>query len=498
MMIEKLNYDYAECRDLVKNAPRNDIEFKDAQEYYFKRVIAVDGGLTYYYLDGVLTPYPTEKFKSEKMRGFDNKFKKVLEENVCDYREVLEIEDYEVDHKKRKVNTLGRVYAKTLEHIKVGQKGKDYVEYVKSFLFEIISRRDQKYYDYLLKHISSVVQLKKLDICLSFITRSQGVGKSSVAELIMAILGDKLTMRAKPEDIDTNNLGTYGKVFILFEELGGLSDNEYKRLIENLKNMVTAKKTTFKDKYIRGKQLEIISNFMVTSNFAVSLGDDSRRELNKLISTAWECKTENWDKLYNFCDENIKALYDFFLSVDITGFKAQTEAKKIKQDDHTSALKSIECMCDVWKMLKEEYALLKIDAKIRQSDLYEKYVELIFPKKPVKLSKFDELIMELECCEKRTSTGNKMFYYIDGKALYDKFKLKNLILKEEENNGEVQKHKEVDLVRENEELKKRILELENKLNEQPKKEKKEKKEEVKPKPQLREGETIIKVKAFKK
>ena len=288
-MSETLNYDYAICRDLSKNTRDN---FKEARDYYFKNVISVDGGLTYYYKDGKLESYPTDKFKTEKMRGFDPKFKKAIEEHVYDYKEVLELADYEVDHEKRKVNTLGRVYAKTLDHVKVTEKGKQYVEFVKKFIFEIVSRRDKVYYELLLKWIAKTLRLEKNDILLSYITKSQGVGKSSIAELIIAMLGDELCLNAHHEDLGTNNLICYGKVFIVIEELGGLSDLQYTSIIENMKNMITKSTRTYKDKYIRGKQLPCISNFIVTSNHHVSLGADARRELNKMVSTKWEKQNE--------------------------------------------------------------------------------------------------------------------------------------------------------------------------------------------------------------
>jgi hypothetical protein len=509
MSEQKLNYDYAICRDLSKNTRDN---FKEARDYYFKHVISVDGGLTYYFKDGKLVSYPTDKFKTEKMRGFDAKFKKAIEEHVYDYTEVLETEDYVVDHEKRKVNTLGRVYAKTLDKVKVTDKGKNYVEFVKKFLFEIISRRDKCYYEFLLKYISNILRLKKNDVMLSFITKSQGVGKSSVGELIMAMLGEDLCLRANHEDLGSNNLICYGKVYILIEELGGLSDLQYNSLIENLKNMITASTKTFKDKYIRGKQLPVISNIMVTSNHNVSLGGDARREINKMISTAWEGKAELWAQLYDFCDENIKALYDFFMTVNVDGFRAQVEAKKIKDDDDATNLKAVESMCDVWVMLKEEYALSKKSTKVKQSDLYDQYKEKIFPKKPLKLSKFDELVMELECTEKRTSTGNLMYYFIDGNALYEKFKLKNMIMKHELTEKSAEHDKEVNLAKENAELKNKIAELERLLQEQSKTNKvvektqtkiieNTKKQDEKTHSQIKksdDGVKIIKVQAFRK
>jgi len=476
MSNKKMHYNFAECRKLALECPRNDKNYTDAQKYFFDRVIQVEGGL-YYFDDGNLKKTSLDSFKKEKMRGFPNEFKKVIEENVEEYKEVLEFDDYRVDYEKKKINSLAQVYASTLKDVKVTQRGLDYVEFVKKYLFEIMAKEDPNVYKLLTQLSTAYVRRIKTGLVLAFITKTEGVGKSSYAEVMRFILNgigeckNGLMIPVKARQMGEHNLSTYGKSLILLEETGALKQDVYRELMENMKNMATSTNWVYREVYLASQNLPCISNIVVTSNYEIG-SDDGRRMFQTRISTKWEGREDMWSQLYDVDDEKIKALYDFFMSIDITGINFQTEAKKLKRSDDNHTLKAIENMPQVWDFVKEEFILNKPPKgnKIQMSEFYEKYKSSrTNGYKCEKLSLFDTMIGELQGIEKKVSTGNKMYYFIDSEKLYHTFKLKNLILKEEDNNikgitqNNCEENTELFLMKENDELKKQLAEMKKQM-----------------------------------
>ena len=116
--MSKLNYDYAECRELAKNAKRSEIGFPDAVKYFHERVFYTDEGSIYAYKEGKLKMYTFGEFHETQMVGFPLQLKKEIESAVKPYKEVLERSNYEVDSKARKINVFKPLYAATLTNIK--------------------------------------------------------------------------------------------------------------------------------------------------------------------------------------------------------------------------------------------------------------------------------------------------------------------------------------------------------------------------------------------
>lgn len=419
-MEQKMHYDFAECRDLAENIRKNETTFTDALKYFHDRVFLSDTGAYYYYKDGNLERDSVESFRRCKMMGFDRKFVQAIEKSTREYKEVLETENYTVDKEKRKINSFRQTYASTLQNVNVTKKGEEYVEFVKKFMLEISANGSKKLYNWLINWCASVVQLKRTKVCPVFVTATEGIGKTTLATIMRSVLGEWNTAHPGAEEMKRFHWQCYGKILVVFEETEGLK-NDAGTVSDNLKNMINSDQFPYEEKGIQIKSsLKNINNVIVTSNFPLP-NSSGRRYLNITPSTKWLNKYENFEKLNDFTDENIKALYDYFMSVDVSNWNAEKEANALDEDKPN--LKAIETMNNVFKYMRDTYAYTKASDEILTKTLYGNYVHATV--KAYKKSTFTEKIVELNIHKKR-SNGHD-YYVINGEELYKEFEKRRLI-----------------------------------------------------------------------
>lgn len=470
MMNKNLHYNYAECRELAKSAPRNDPCFTKACAYFHDRVFHV-GTSIFYYNHGTLTRTTFEDFKKNHMTGFDAKFKAQILETIVPYEEVLETEAYDVDKERKKLNILKPLYASTLKDIKVTDAGLQYVEFVKKFILEILARDNEAKYNVLLRWCASVLKMIRTGICPVLVTSTEGVGKTTFAMIMQALVGHFNTARPSAEEIKRFNWNCYGKLLVVFEETESLRSGGGAAVNDNLKNMINSDRVTYEQKCVTSHDnLLNVNNFIVTSNFPLP-NSSGRRYLNLTLSTKWLGKDEYFNKLRNFSDENIKALYDFFMTVDVSNWNAESAVRSM--DTEEPNLKAIESMNNAFRYMRDVYAVRKTSEKIKRGVLYSNYKDIAGCKAYQK-STFYEKVAELNI--KVTITQGVYYFVIDGNALHEEFKKRRLF---DEDDGEENTNtnkpafaivKEEDprveqLENENAQMKKELAELKKKLEE---------------------------------
>lgn len=499
-----LNYDFAECRRLAEEAPRNDSEFKDAIKYFHDRVFLTDNGTYYYYKNGNLVRETIDNFRKSKMMGFPKKFIDQINKTTCSYDEVLETKNYTVDKEARKINAFRQIRAFTLNDVKVGKAGQEYVEHVKKFMFEISANGRQKLYELITKWFASVIQLKRTKICLVFVTSTEGVGKTTLSLILEAVLGEWNTAHPSAEEMKRFHWQCYGKILVVFEETEGLR-NDSGAVSDNLKNMINSDTFAYEAKGVQvNNHLMNINNIIVTSNFPLP-NSSGRRYLNVTPSTKWLGEFAKFEQLCNFTDENVKALYDYFMSIDVSDWNAEKAVRELDQNEPN--LKAIETMNNAFRFMRDYYAHNKQDEKIRTKDLYDNY-KARFGTKAYQKSTFFEKVSELNI-PKKTHKGYD-YFIIDGEELYKEFDKRRLIdkdliedqekdvfdvfdVKQNDDNAVV-----VELKQENQSLKIQLDEMKKQLQEMKKmltkSEEPVEKNEEKP---IELGKKVIKVKANK-
>jgi hypothetical protein len=498
--MEMLNYDFSVCRDLFESAPRNDKEYAEAVKYFHDRCFYTDNGGVYVYKKSDLVYYSQEEFSRTQMMGFSREAVTAIKKKIVAYDEVLEQSNFTIDKENRKINSLKAIHARKLEKIVVGKKGKAYVEFFKKYLMEIVANNNESLYNYLLKWLSCVVKLRKMKTAIVMVSSTEGIGKSSLAKVLEKMLGASLVTYPSPSSLVKFNFQLYGKVLVVLEETEGLQKFDG-GLNDVLKNIIPTDTFSYEAKGVQPRDLKNVNNFIITSNF--SLSTVGRRFINITPSTKWLNCDDLFEQLYDLDDEKIKALYDFLLEVDTKNFNEEKEGKKLSNEGGN--LKEIEKMNNVFRFIKDYYALDKLSEKIKKCNLYEKYKTAV--PKAYNKSTFYEKISELNIHS--VKTNGYEYFVIDGRQIYAEFKKRNLIHGEEiENAGEnvnANDEKEAEnneneiLRNENQDLKKQLEEMKREIEVLKKKNAPEKKEEIKKVIIESDSESkskIIKVKAF--
>lgn len=454
MKIEKLDFDFSVCRELYESAPRNDKEYKEAVEYFHERVFYTRGGLVFYYDDGKLVCDTRDNFESNNMNGFiDSKLKDAIRKKIVPYRSILEESNFVIDKEKRLINFLKPSYVSTIpDTVTVGEKGLKYVEHFKKYVREVLASENSKVFDIIMKFCAKTVKRQKCTIALIIVSSTEGTGKTTLSKLIEAILGPENCCAPKEESLLRFNYECFGKSLLRFEETEGVRSP---KVFDVLKNMTTDCVYNYERKNKDAGDLRNISNIFMSSNFPVLFA--GRRAMNVTPSSKWLRRTDLFKKLYDFDDECIKALYQYLLSFDTDKWNEQDDVYEFYEKEGN--LKAIEQMNNVFQFMKENYALSRQSKLIKKTELYDNYVTE-YAAKAFKKSTFYEKIKELNIEIKKYDSD---MYSINGDELYDQFKLRNLIC--DEDNSDLKRTDSVDfiLAKENDELKKQIEELKNKI-----------------------------------
>lgn len=415
-----LHYDFGICRDLALNSKRNEINYETACNYFHERVFYTSNGNIHFYNKGKLAVCAKSDFEANQMVGFDLKFKRAIYRNIYPYSEIAGNGLNRVDRINRTVDIAEPIYAQTLKP-NPSKETNEYVKFVtEDYLKQIICKNDENKFSLLIKCIAKILRGNKLCIALILVTTSQGVGKSTLANLIALMLGKEHYTTPTLNQVAKFNYSLYGKRLVLIEETEMLKQDS--GITEVLKNLITSNVYTYEKKGVQAEQKENINSILITSNHPLPSGD-VRRYFNLQVATTWLKDTEQWNKLMkNVPNDCIRALYDYFMQIDITDFNEQESLYKLK-DEAGGDLKNIQGMSDVFKFMKENYALEKKSCTTSCLKLFKDYCSKSV--KPYSKDTFYNQIDELNIMKKIENHQN--VYVIDGEKLLKEFLKRNLV-----------------------------------------------------------------------
>ena len=477
MSVEKLDFDFSICRDLYENRVASDNDYKEAVKYFHDRVFYTRSGLVYYYEDGELKCDGKAEFETNQINGLlDNKLIKTIKSKIKPFKLVLEQNNPSViDIENRKINSLAQMKINKIDpKTKVSENGKNYVKHFEKYVNEVLTGGNKQLFDIIMKFCAKTIRREKATIAVILVGSQEGTGKTTLAKILESILGVENVWYPSDETLMRFNFGAYGKALLCFEETEGVKG----KVFSILKNMTTNDRYHFEKKNKDAQDLQNISNVFISSNIPVQFS--GRRSLNITPTGAWFRKKDLWKQLYNFTDENKKALYDYLMSIDVNNWDEQEDVYQYNESQGGN-LKEIERMNNTWKFLKDVYAFKKdTRIKIKPKELYEEY-KIFTGTKAFQYSTFREKVKEIGINEHKISVN---YYIINCPELYKAFKNRNLIHDEEEenNNEEIEeiddektflRNENAELKKQLEEMKKQISKLTKKQEEKPKEKQKD-------------------------
>ena len=295
---------------------------------------------------------------------------------------------------------------------KIKRKVNIFLDYIK----EVLSQGDDETSKYIIKWISNVCQGKKNDSCLYF-KSIQGDGKQTLSVILCnRVLGKELAIISSSETLTTRfNEILNGKLLVVFEELPTFTKCQWDYIDSKLKDMITGNSQMYENKNTKAYSSENINNYIINTNVDQIKSSNGRRYFIVPVSGKHNKDTEYFENIYSNCDNDEvgEAIYNYFLSIDTSNFRAQRD-----MPENTLKLDAIaEHLPLEYKFLKFEYILTNKDLKGRASTIHSDYEVYCAQndKKPMSLIQFNRKLGEVNIHTK-ISHGNTC-YNISNKEL---------------------------------------------------------------------------------
>ena len=213
-------------------------------------------------------------------------------------------------------------------------------------------------------------------------SRTQGVGKTFVGEIMGEIYGDNFNIVSQDELHSSFNEWLVGKQFILGEELSG-GDN--RKDADRLKNMFTRKLFNVNIKFQPNYVMQDCANYLLTSNRvdALFLDDDDRRAFVHEIKS--KAKSEKFYKRIGKWLDNGGAahLFHYLLNdVDTRDFNPRAHAPRTVARQNMIDLSKSDL--DIWaaQVLKNPDDVFRLGDTIVERELFTATELISFAPKP--------------------------------------------------------------------------------------------------------------------
>ena len=383
----------------------------DAKDYITKYFVPLSNGNHAMLIDGIYIIKDDQEIK----RSYFNRMQKEL----CNYyfKEFTEVKTiaYEVNKETfydDKINLCPPMKYTYNENYEPSEETQEKLNFLLNYLKEILCSNKDDCYQFLLKWISNMVKGNKNNSCL-YLKGIQGVGKSSLFVFLSNyVLGSNLCLETGSDPIRTKfNEILGGKLLVCIEELENFSKAEWESISSTLKRMITSSNITLQNKCTKAYESNNINNYILCSNNDAIKDDDGRRYFILDIATHKVGDRKYYDKLYNecFCQEVGEAFFHYIYNIDTENFNPQ--AFPITQSKKDSLSKRLD---NVYKFLKDEYVLKKLDIDISAQDLYQEFKYQSYNNK---MTKEDFHRKMSEAGFTRTKKDGKLWYEIKHKNL---------------------------------------------------------------------------------
>lgn len=193
----------------------------------------------------------------------------------------------------------------------------------------ILMGGEQPSIDFIHKLIARKIQQPGLkSFVFNYIRSSPGVGKDVFANALTEILGKYNVARVTSTSdlMDKNSANCENKIVAFISEMNFLDNKKYE---DQLKNLITSEDHLVEKKYVQPYFLRSCTDFFGFSNNFQAVGfqaDDRRFHVTTALGIHAN-KAEYFDPLITWLKqpENQRAIYDFYMAMDISNFKPAAE-----------------------------------------------------------------------------------------------------------------------------------------------------------------------------
>lgn len=205
---------------------------------------------------------------------------------------------------------------------------------------------------------------KKLGHALLLQSKKQGIGKTTLVDIVRELLGVRNTRKTNSEEM-AGNYQSYlaDTLLVVLEELNlGSGIGVYNKL----KDLITGETAIINEKYQKQKEVPNRANFMFLSNMdAPLLIEQDDRRIFVINSPAEKRDADYWRRFHSWWRGNLDIVKFYFESIDLSDFKPHaapptTEAKeRLKQHSETPLAQELRAMindgchpfnCDVFRL----------------------------------------------------------------------------------------------------------------------------------------------------
>ena len=192
---------------------------------------------------------------------------------------------------------------------------------------------------------------KKLRHALLLQSKSQGIGKTTLADIWRALLGFENTRKTNSEEMSSNYQSYMAdSLLIVLEELSlGSGMTVYNKL----KDLISGDTAIVNEKYMKQKEVPNLANFVFLSNLdAPLLIERADRRFFVIDSPAEKRDPEFWSQFYAWWKSNLGVVRGYFDSVDLSDFQPdapppETEAKeRLKRHSETPFVQELRTLIE--------------------------------------------------------------------------------------------------------------------------------------------------------
>ena len=267
-----------------------------------------------------------------------------------------------------------------------------FVDVYKEYIYKICARDNKDLGDFLIKWTANCVRGNKNDTFISMVSTQEGIGKSIFGDIITSLLAPSMSYPFKIDELAKWTINFKNKILLVLDETGSAGGaHENIDCSAMLKSYVSSKSFSYQGKGTNLEKDVPTGNIIMSSNFPITFADDDkgRRACNVKLSDKWGAnsndtpqETQEKEKRWEKFDENnisgYKALYDFLMTIDLTGFKSQSALKLVKNNTIIDDVS----LPSPYQFIKDEYILKRNDngeiiktgmSKVVNTELYEQY-----------------------------------------------------------------------------------------------------------------------------
>lgn len=381
----------------------------DAKDYITKYFVPLSNGNHAMLIDGIYHIKDDQEIK----RSYFNRMQKELYNFY--FKEFTEVKTvaYEINKPTffdDKINLCPQMLYKYDDNYKPNKATQEKLNFLLSYMKEILCSNKQDCYDFLLKWISNMLKGNKNNSCL-YLKGIQGVGKSSLYVFLSKyVIGPNLGIETGSDPIRTKfNEILGGKLLVCIEELENFSKAEWESISSTLKRMITSSNITLQNKCTKAYESNNINNYILCSNNDAIKDDDGRRYFILDIATHKVGDVEYYTKLYDcFTKEVGEAFFHSVYRIQTDNFNPQSfPITQSKLDSLSKRLDS------VYKYIKEQYVLKNLGIDESASVLYSDYK--FSTNRAVSKEDFHRKLTEVGLT--RTKKDGKLWYDIPHKTL---------------------------------------------------------------------------------